>query len=449
MCYGPVVRMRTCLLVAWAVCALGCGRFFFDSLDSNAVVLQALDGTSVPAGSSTAIAVTFAHGGPGVPGQSVRIATDRGELEGPSGRSSEIELVVDESGKLADIRLHAPLDMRADTLMTLSPVGLEVDGDVAYTVAAPRIIDVPIDNQMVSVADGFTVENVLTDPADRATIAGRDGRLAFPPSTSGFPSSPYLVLTELPPDIHRIVDGSLVFFSKSPGKPDEGVAQVQFADPNGVHGDVLFVCSASNRNDDGVYTVNTEGVWAPWRTFKNCDGMAIDENKVAGNPGYEAPVYLDVNSTILERAKPGGALADKLTATLAEGSNGIKLYINELAPFPTGLYMLYPGSDAPGRDGFIHYVSNTTEGDWGTPEVFAEPLDGPHAAVFTSGTRFGDLLLVAMGATGEIRAFYPDGTSFVFFSGLSGNFDVVLDGANNALWLFEPTRGMVLRIVAL
>lgn len=449
------MRTRSWLFVCVSVYTLGCGRLDYDPLntppdpppDEAVVVLEALDGTVIPAGSSVTIAVSLTPDEAAVAGTSVRLTTDGGELVGPDGRGTEVDLVVDSDGQLADIRLHARLDARPDVVLSVTANALETAGDQVYTVADPDMYDVVVDSRPVTATAGFTVEHVVTDGAERAALMGRSGRLLIPPAQSSFGSDPYLVVSGTPPEVYRITDDSLERFSISPGNPDEGVAQAVFADPAGPHGDLMFVCSASSGGGDGVFTVDSLGNWSTWRSFNNCNGLAIDESQIAGDPGYPAPVYLDVNSETLERAEPGGGAVEQLTDSLVWGFSGIKLYINQSGPFPTGLYLVYPGYQAPDVDGFVHYVTST-DGGWQAPAVFAEPLRGPNAAVFTSGTRFGDLLLLAMGMDGELRAFRPDGTSFLFLMGLTGNFDVVLDPRDQSLWLYEPDSALVLRVAS-
>lgn len=432
-----------------------CGRIGFDPAPppdatpsgQTTLVLEAASGAGVPAGSSVEIALAVEP--PVAPGTEFLVRASAGTLAGRSGAGAELRLAVEDDGTLQPIRLFVDIDAVPGATISLSSDAPRTTGTLDYQIQEPRLRATGAEGDAYDLVEGFHVSHVSLDGGGADTLAGGKGRILFPPGDSAFAPGPYLAMEGLPPAIYRHdpARAALELFSESPGDPDEGVAQIAFADPAGPHGDRLFVCSASAGDGDGVFTVDPAGVWTQWRDFNNCNGIAIDDELVLGDPGFAAPVYLDVNSESLERVHPNGMDAELLASDLPWGYSGIKLYINHQPPFPTGLYLVYPGYEPPDADGLVWYLPDATVAD-PAPKVLLDPLPGPESAVFGSGTRFGGLLYLVMGVAGEIHAVRPDSTSFVFMAGLQSPVDITLEPGGEAMWILEPAAAHILRVTA-
>jgi hypothetical protein len=434
-----------------------CGRVGFDSPappagDSpdaplpplEAKLIVTAEATDIPAGTSVFLELLLEP--PPVPGTAFELKTTGGVLVDADVKlaGTSLVLTVAPDGTVAPVRLHVPIDAAPGEIINLFSDVPVVSGDVEYFIQDPRLHAVMADAHPYELAKGFVIEHVPLD-----VIAGRRGRLAFPRPGSAFGAGPYLALAGTPPgilpEILRLDGESLFSFAVSPGVPDEGIAQIAFPDPAGPHGDVLFVCSTSVDGNDGIFTVSLDAEWKPWRELKHCNGLAIDHDLVSGDPGVPEPVYLNVDSKIVERVHPDALTVDTLTTDLPFGSSGFTLYLNGQPPFASGLYLVFAGATAPGEDGLLMYL----DGAVGDPSAFKPLLDtlpGPEAAFFGAGTQLGGLLYLFMGVTGEIHALRPDGSSFVFMSGILGPVDLAIHPEDRSLWILESGQSHLLRV---
>jgi hypothetical protein len=452
------MRSHTVLTTLGLCLLASCGRLGFDPAPPpadeppdappppvEAKLSVTAEATDLPAG--TSVFLELALEPPPVPGTAFELKTSGGILLDADAKVAGDSLVipVTPEGTVAPVRLHVPIDATPGEVIHLSSDVPTISGDVEYLIKDPRLHTLMVDEHQYELAKGFVIEHVPLDPAAAEIIGARSGRLAFPPPGSAFGAEPYLALAGTPPEILRLDGESLISFAVSPGVPDEGIAQIAFADPAGPHGDVLFVCSASIDSGDGIFTVKPDAEWKPWREFNNCNGLAIDHDLVSGDPGVPAPIYVNVDSTIVERVHADAVTVETLTTELPFGSAGFALFLNREPPFATGLYLVFAGTTAPGEDGRLMYLDGAVAE---TPEfkLLTDGLPGPEAAFFGAGTQFGGLFYLFMGLTGEIHVLRPDGTNFVFMSGILGPADLAIDPRDRSLWILESGQSHLLRV---
>lgn len=453
------MRSRVVFMMLGPCLLASCGRLGFDPAPPppadeppdaplpppEVKLIVTAEATELPAGTSVFLELVLES--PPMPGAVFELKTSGGILLDADAKNAGESLLISMApdGTVAPVRLHVPIDATPGEVIHLSSDAPAMAGDVEYIIKDPRLHGVMADEHPYELAKGFVIEHVPLDPAAPDKIAARGGRLAFPPPGSAFGSEPYLALSGTPPEILRLDGESLISFAVSPGLPDEGIAQIAFADPAGPHGDALFVCSASIDAGDGIFTVSPEPEWKPWREFNNCNGLVIDHDLVSGDPGVPAPVYVNVDSTTVERIHSNAVTVETLTTDLPFGSAGFALFLNREPPFAPGLYLVFPGTTAPGEDGRLMYLDGAVAE---TPEfkLLADALPGPEAAVFGAGTQFGGLLYLFMGVKGEIHAHRADGSSFVFMSGILGPVDLAIDPRDRSLWILESGQSHLLRV---
>ncbi|NIS29289.1 MAG: hypothetical protein GWO04_04660 [Actinobacteria bacterium] len=357
-------------------------------------------------------------------------------------RSTEtLEVAVTADGTIPRFMLRFDLDATPPAMATISAAtgDLEVIGDTTYSVTAPALESID-DLAGVRAPAGFGVRVMPNegpeDLTDRATA------LAFPPF-DGWPTGPYVGLSGDTPTVARFDGTGFETFAVSDGinGPDRNVSRLQFGPPDGSYGPFLFVCSASFGDGDGVFSVSSAGDFAIWYDFNNCNGITFDRTGVAGDPGFLPAMYLNRNSDNMVRVDRM-ATPTTLTTGLSWGGSGHRLYAAEHPAFPTGLWLLFLGTDPSYDDG---YLWNATVADpWPTaPEVLLPVLNGPRAVVLSDAVPWGDLVLILLGGTGELRAYRPDWTSFVVMDGITGGSDAVM-GPDERVYIVERSLGRVL-----
>lgn len=442
-CFSPAFRDGTIRCGDEADCPPGleCGADGFCAVDPQLgnVVLTASEGTVLAAGDSVEIALSIAPASLAVPDTVIRLTTDGGELLGPGVVGRDVELTVAADGSLPPVELRAPIDESPGRAYRLTATPLVTGGDDTFSIADPALADVMLEGDQFRLARGFTAEVAVSDARLQ-----NPNRITSAPAASAFPAGVYIAITQLFPIVVRFDGTALETFAASDGVtgPDFGVTQIQFSAPTGPYGDRLYICSASIDAGDGVFTVDTQGDFAVFADFNNCNGMLIDDDVVLDNPGF-VPMYLFVNATVIDRANPAMLLA-RLASGLPSGEGGARLFLNTAPPFDPGLYLLYFGSGDTPSDGFVLRAPD--------PDPFPQMLDpvlsdlaDPVAARFATGTEFGALLYVLLQEPDEIRAFRPNGTSFVFLDGLRGGSDLHFE-APDTLWVTEIESGRLLRI---
>lgn len=211
----------------------------------------------------------------------------------------------------------------------------------------------------------------------------------------------------------------------------------------GGYGDRLFACSSSMDAGDGIYTVDATGTFSIFRVFNNCNGMAFDDLNVLGDPGFPAPMLVDEGSFDVYYMAPDRSRTP-LTSSLPRQSPGYHLVVPQSGAFAGRLYLVSSSSPDDPADGLVWYVESVTP--WSTPVRWLTDLPEPRDAVFADGTPFGDVLLVTMGASGELRAYTPAGDFEVLVSGLAAPHAIALEPATGALFISERGTGQILRL---
>ena len=397
--------------------------------------------TDLPAGATIEVTATVTPPGIVSPGQIYSIATDVGVIRWDGSDAWTLDLAFDENGEVT-FGLRVPVDTALDSQVTLDAGSLAVEGDSVFTVVNPTLDAVDVGGDQYEVARGFELVSILQDAAGQMELLGRASQLALPQPGSGFPPVPHIVSPGTPPDFYRLEGDALEFISAAPGLPDEGITQIGFADPEGPHGDLLFVCSASGGGGDGVFTIDPAGEWSNWVVFNNCNGMTLDVDEALDTTSFDDPVYLNISSEAVERYDPAMA-TEPLLAGLPIGSSGYRLFVNDQPPFETGLYMLFVGVSGPATDGALLRTGPAQAGGWMDPTTELAGLGGPRDLLVATGTDFGSLMYIFLQTDGELRAFRADGSSFVVARGFEGEVSFELDALSNMLWLIEGGRGKI------
>jgi len=452
---------RAALSLVLLVLGGGCGRIGFDAQDASRdtptgdtviadsfpadaptaerVVLTALDGTTVPAGALTRIQASLEPAAGQVPGVRFVLEADGAFLDAGGGPAQAVSVTVAADGTIPIVGLRFALASAAPATATITgmPPLMEVTGDTTYTVEAAVLED----EGGLRVARGFGVDTLPNagseDLTDRATV------MAFPPFGS-WPDGPYIGLSGDTPTVARYDGTGFETFAVSDGVngPDRNVSRLVFGPGDGSYGEFLFVCSASSGGGDGVFSVSAAGDFAPWYVFNNCNGITFDEALVAGDPGFSPVMYLNRNSDNMVRVD-SMASPTTLTTTLPWGGSGHRLYAANHDLFPKGLWLLFLGTDPDYDDGFLW---NATRADPfpAAPDVLLPVLDTPRALIFTNELAWGNSVLILLQATGELRAYRPDWSSFPVVTGLTGASDAVMGPDGLSVYVVERTTGRVL-----
>jgi hypothetical protein len=413
----------------------------------DGLVLSSSRGTDLPAGATTEIVGTVVPAEAAGLGLEFTVSTSVGFVRGPSGDAPSLMLSTEADGSVT-FGLRVPVDTPPGTVVTIESDAPQTSGDTELTVVAPVLTQRNLDGVAYEVADGFELTAALMAGGAADPLVGRRSLIAIPPEGSAFPPVVHIVSEGTPPYLHRVEDESLVFVSTSPGNPDEGVAQIGFSDPEGEHGDRLFVCSASPGAGDGVFTIDPAGQWADWLIFNNCNGIALDETDALMGSGGASTLYLNVSSDVLQRIVVEGMTFDStdLFDDLGFGPSGYRLYLNDREPFDPGLYLLFPRGDVAEEGSGSISVTAPGAAAWAQPSPLVVGLGNPDDLVFAAGSDFGSSMYVTLRDSGEIRGYRANFTSFALASGLDGSLDVEIEADGRTMWVLEGGRGRLLRL---
>lgn len=326
------------------------------------------------------------------------------------------------------------------------------DGSATFDtspIADGSIID--IEGSDYVVAPGFTIEAVLPPAQTEPQLANQGTALDFPVAGSGFAQAGYVgadVTAGNPATIYRVDEAAvqLVEIATAPVNAKH-ITQLSFAPAGGDYGDFLYVCVTSTAiAGDGIYRLAPgSDTLASWRLYDSCNGMAFDYENQLGDPGTSPTLYASRKTSDVQRMPPLATDPVETLQTL-QIPHGLLLYVPQEQAFRGRMTFVAWNLQPSSREFFIWH--STSIDPWSTPVTFLPDVPSPRDVVFSEGPPFGDVMLVAMLATGEIVAYQDDGSSYVLVQGLDQPQALGWAEPYDELWVLERGRGRILRIRA-
>lgn len=309
--------------------------------------------------------------------------------------------------------------------------------------------NVEIEGVTYVMAPGFTIEAVLPPGQTEVQLTDQGTALAFPQAGSSFADSGYVaadVTQGSPATIYRVDEAMqqlALIATPAAGNPRH-ITQLSFSPVGGDYGDFLFLCATSQSvAGDGIYRLAPgANTFSSWRLYDSCNGMAFDyEDQLA--PAGTPALYASRESSRIERMPPLNTDPPLILQSLGI-NHGLLLYIPQELAF-RGRMLFLAWNLQPNAQNF--FIWETTGIDpWVSPTEFVADAPRPRDAAFSEGAPFGDVMLVAMLATGEILAYQSDGSSSVLAQGLDQPYALAWEERHTKLWVLERGRGRILRI---